>query len=67
MDTANLLWIAAVVVIFAITMALILARARRRRAHASRRMGLPDLGALSAEDLKHNAGPNSTAARSTDR
>ena len=45
MSTATVVWLV-VVVVLAIAVTLLIFRARRRRAQASRRMGLPDLGAL---------------------
>ena len=51
MSTTNILWLATVVVIFAAVAVLLVVRSRRRRAQASRRMGLPDLGTLSAKGL----------------
>ncbi len=64
MSTATIVWIAVVVVIVAAVAVLLVVRTNRRRAQASHRMGLPDLGALSAEGLDQKASSEPTAADS---
>lgn len=62
MSTATILWITAVVVILAAVVVLLVVRSRRRGARASRRMGLPDVGTLSAEGLDQKT-PSAPAHR----
>jgi hypothetical protein len=63
MSTATILGIVVAVVVVAIVVTLLIVRARGRRAQASHRIGLPDLGALSTEGLdKSHAGGSSNRA-----
>ncbi len=58
MSTATIVWIVVAVVVIAAIVTLVVLRARRQRATASYRMGLPELGALSTDglDKAHAAG-----------
>ncbi len=51
MSTAAIVWIVVAVVVIAAVVTVFVLRARRQRATASHRMGLPELGALSTDGL----------------
>ena len=51
MSQAVIVWIVVAVVVIALVVTLLTLRSRRRRASASHRVGLPELGALSTDGL----------------
>jgi len=51
MSQAAMVWIVVAVVLIALIVTLLIGRGRRRRAGASHRLGLPELGALSTDGL----------------
>jgi len=51
MSQAVIVWIVVAVVVIALIVILLTIRARRHRASASHRVGLPELGALSTDGL----------------
>lgn len=51
MSEAAIVWIVVAVVLVALIVTVFVVRARSRRARASHRPGLPDLGALSTDGL----------------
>jgi preprotein translocase subunit SecG len=60
--TTTAVVIVAIIVVIGVVGAILVARSRRRKLQASSRMGLPDLGVLSADD---SDGPEADQTRTS--